>query len=76
MTRASVFRTNRTQAVRLPKEVALPDDVRAVDVTVVGDARILTPVGGAIDFWFDHGVTVTDDFLAERDQGEQERPGL
>ena len=77
MVRASVFRTNRSQAVRLPKEVALPDDVRSVDVLVVGSARVLTPAGGSIDFWFEHGLRVTADFLMERDHPSvQERATL
>ena len=74
--RTTVFRSNRTQAVRLPKAVALHVSVHAVDVSVVGDARVITPAGGAVDYWFDQSVTVTADFLATRDQGEQERPEL
>jgi antitoxin VapB len=77
MTRATVFKNNRSQAVRLPKEVALPDDVRSVEVIVVGSARVLTPVGGSIDYWFEHGLKVTADFLEERDQPTaQERAAL
>lgn len=76
MVRTTVFRNNRTQAVRLPKDVALPDDVRAVDVTAVGNARVIVPSGGAVDYWFDHGTGITVDYLSEREQSEQERPGL
>jgi antitoxin VapB len=76
MVRTTVFRNNRTQAVRLPKDVALPDDVSAVDIMAVGNARVITPAGGAVDFWFDHGTTVSVDFLAEREQPTQERPEL
>lgn len=74
--RTTVFRSNRTQAVRLPKAVALPERVHAVDITVVGEARVITPAGGAVDYWFDRSVTVTADFLSTREQGEQERHGL
>lgn len=77
MARTTVFRNNTTQAVRLPKDVALPAEVREVDVMAVGDARVITPGGGGIDFWFDNGLTVTADFLDDRDQPEdQERAGL
>src|SRR5215207_3239022 len=76
MVRTTVFRNNRTQAVRLPKGVALPDDVSAVEITAVGNARVITPVGGAVDFWFDHGTIVSVDFLAEREQPSQYRPEL
>jgi len=33
MTRFTVFTMNRSPAVRLPKPVALPDDVRQVEIT-------------------------------------------
>ena len=77
LTRTTVFKNNTTQAVRLPKDVALPDDVREVDIVAVGDARVIVPVGRGIDFWFEHGVTVTADFMSEREQPEaQERAAL
>lgn len=68
MVRTTVFRNNTTQAVRLPKAVALPDDTREVEVIAVGDARVIVPVGRSIDYWFDHGQRVTADFLADRCQ--------
>lgn len=75
--RTTVFRNNRTQAVRLPKEVALPDDVSMVDITAVGDVRVIAPAGGTVDFWFQHGTSVTADFLATRDEAPtQERAAL
>ncbi|MBU6488532.1 MAG: AbrB/MazE/SpoVT family DNA-binding domain-containing protein, partial [Burkholderiales bacterium] len=43
MEQGAIFKSNRSQAVRLPKSVALPDDVKRVDVVVVGRTRILTP---------------------------------
>lgn len=77
MKRTTVFQNNKTQAVRLPKEVALPDDVRAVDIVAVGATRIITPAGGGLDYWLEHGLTVSEDFLRDRDQPEaQERAAL
>ena len=76
MVRTTVFRSNRTQAVRLPKDVALPDHVTAVDITAVGNARVITPAGAAVDFWFERGTVVSVDFLAEREQPLQERREL
>ncbi len=67
MEKASVFKTNKSQAVRLPKSVALPDDVKRVDVVAVGRTRIITPEGTSWDEWFD-GERVSEDFMAERDQ--------
>jgi len=76
MEKASVFKTNKSQAVRLPKSVALPDDVKRVDVVAVGRTRIITPEGTSWDEWF-AGETVTDDFMSEREQpAEQEREGF
>lgn len=73
MPQASIFQSNRSQAVRLPKAVALPDDVKRVDVIALGRTRIITPAGEAWDSWFD-GESVTADFMADREQPDhQER---
>lgn len=73
MQRGSVFKSNRSQAVRMPKAVAFPDEVKKVDIVVVGRSRLLTPAGEAWDTWFDDPGS-SDDFLAERDQpADQER---
>lgn len=73
MDQGSVFQSNRSQAVRLPKAAALPDDVKRVDVVSIGRARIITPAGESWDSWFD-GEGVTPDFMSEREQPEdQER---
>ena len=75
-TRTTLFKSNRTQAVRLPQAVAFPDDVREVEIRIVGNSRVITPVGRSWDDYFQRGTRVSDDF--ERgDQGEhQEREGL
>ncbi|EHK71582.1 virulence-assiciated protein MvpT [Pseudomonas psychrotolerans L19] len=76
MDQGAVFQSNRSQAVRLPKAVALPEDVKRVDVVAVGRTRIITPAGESWDSWFE-GEGVTADFMAERDQpAEQEREGF
>ncbi|OWV99856.1 type II toxin-antitoxin system VapB family antitoxin [Rhizobium sp. R693] len=73
MERGAVFQSNRSQAVRLPKAVALPDDVKRVDIVAVGRTRIITPAGEAWDSWFD-GEAATADFMNERGQpASQER---
>lgn len=63
----SVFLSNRSQAVRLPKAVALPDDVKRVEIIAVGRSRIISPTGEAWDAWFDM-LDVSNDFIAERKQ--------
>lgn len=76
MNQGSVFKSNRSQAVRLPKSVAFPDNVKKVDVIVLGNARLLAPAGEAWDSWFD-GSGVSEDFMAERGQpADQERSPL
>lgn len=68
MTTTTVFLNNRTQAVRLPKALAFPGDVHEVEIAVVGDARVIAPVGRGWDHWFAHGARVTDDFCEGREQ--------
>ena len=53
MTQATLFKSNQTQAVRLPKAVAFPDDVKKVEVVVLGKSRLLTPSENLWDDWFD-----------------------
>jgi len=47
----TVFKSNKTQAVRLPKPVALPDFIKKVDIVAVGNTRIITPAGESWDQW-------------------------
>jgi antitoxin VapB len=71
-----VFKSNKTQAVRLPKAVAFDRSVTEVEIIVVGNSRIISPAGESWDLWFD-APGVSDDFMAEREQGaDQERETL
>jgi len=71
MKQSTVFKTNKSQAIRLPKPVALPESVKKVDIVIIGNARLITPVGQAWDSWFE-GEGVSDDFMNERDQPRQQ----
>jgi antitoxin VapB len=73
MTRSTVFTTNRSQAVRLPKAVAFPDDVHLVDIIKVGQSRLVCPVGTRWDDLFASGPRASDDFMSEREQPAPER---
>jgi len=42
-----IFKTNRSQAVRLPKLVAFPERVKLVEIIAVGNKRIIVPKGQA-----------------------------
>ncbi len=73
---STVFMNNRSQAVRLPKAVALPESVKRVSVIALGKSRLITPADSAWDSWFDSAM-VTDDFMEQREQPEtQEREAL
>ena len=72
MEKAAVFKSNRSQAVRMPKSLALPEHIKRVDVIAVGRARLITPVGEAWDSWFD-GQNVTADFMNEREQPNEQK---
>lgn len=65
----TIFRSNKTQAVRLPKDVAFPEGVTEVEIVKVGNSRVISPVGQRWDSFFARPTRPSDDFLAERDQG-------
>lgn len=68
-----VFMSNRSQAVRLPKAVSLPESIKEVDIIALGNKRLITPAGSSWDGWFD-GPTASEDFMAEREQpADQDR---
>jgi antitoxin VapB len=66
MTRSTVFTTNRSQAVRLPKPVAFPASVHQVEITKVGASRVISPAGRRWDEFFASGPRVSKDFLSGR----------
>ena len=72
MARSTVFTTNRSQAVRLPKPVAFPDSVHQVEVTKVGASRVITPAGRRWDEFFTSGPRVSSDFLSRRTEPQVE----
>ncbi len=71
--KTSLFLSNRSQAVRLPKSVAFPDAVHEVVIVADGPRRIIAPADGAWDDFFSApGVD-----LGEREQPPmQERDGF
>jgi len=75
-TQTKVFKSNKTQAVRLPKVVAFDESVTEVEIVAVGNTRIISPAGESWDHWFD-GPSTSDDFMIDREQPEdQERAAL
>jgi antitoxin VapB len=53
MPRTTIFRSNRSQAVRLPKEVAFPPGVHEVAVLRDGARRIIMPADAVWDDFFE-----------------------
>ena len=77
MTISTVFTNNRSQAIRLPADLRLPEDVKKVEVRARGVERIISPVGHSWDQFFLNGPKVSDDFLPERaSQTQPEREAL
>ena len=77
MSIGTVFINNRTQAVRLPLDVRLPEGVHKVEVRVRGNERIIAPVGETWDSFFMNAPAVSDDFMPERaSQHQSERESL
>ena len=71
MSTGSVFVNNRAQAVRLPADSCFPDDVKQVNVRIVGKDRVLSPVDNTWDSFFLSEEHVSDDFMEERAAQEQ-----
>ena len=68
---STVFTNNRTQAVRLPAELRLPETVKKVDVRARGNERIISPIGQTWDSFFLNGPSVSEDFVPTRASQEQ-----
>lgn len=68
MARTTVFTSNRSQAVRLPKAVAFPANVHQVEIIKIGHSRLISPVGKRWDDLFRNGPRATVDFMSERHQ--------
>lgn len=66
MTASTVFINNRSQAIRLPAALRLPDNVKRVDVRARGCERIIAPLGHTWDSFFLDSPAVADDFMAQR----------
>ncbi|NBX06473.1 MAG: antitoxin [Betaproteobacteria bacterium] len=73
MSIGTVFVNNRTQAVRLPLDVRLPEGTQKVEIRARGKERIITPVGQTWDSFFLDPPQVSEDFLPER--ATQHQPG-
>lgn len=69
--KTKIFKNNRSQAVRLPVEVAFPESVSDVEITAIGNKRIILPAGQSWEEWF-ASPGVSSDFMSERKQPEDQ----
>jgi antitoxin VapB len=61
VTRTTLFRSNRSQAVRLSKDVAFPEGVKEVVVLRAGVRRVIVPVNSMWDdFFAEPGLDLPD----------------
>ena len=76
MERGSVFMNNKTQAIRLPKSMRLPDGTKTVDIVRSGRAWMIVPSDQSWAQWF-ADTEVSPDFMEPRAQpADQEREAL
>ncbi len=74
MDHATVFIIDKSQAIRLPKAVALPENVKRVRIIKLGQARLITPADALWDSFFDGPRA---DFMSDLAQlPMQEREGV
>lgn len=74
METVSVFKSNKSQAIRIPKPIAFPESIKQVHLIPEGRGLLIVPEGQLWDSWFDDGDGVSQDFMEHRDQpSPQER---
>jgi antitoxin VapB len=67
MESARIFLNNRTQAVRLPKAVAFPAEVKRVSIVRIGRSRLITPEEISWDTFFE-SEPASSDYMVDREQ--------
>jgi antitoxin VapB len=68
MPRSTVFKNNKTQAIRVPKALAFPDDVKHVEIVKQGDNLLVMPVKKSSWEEFFKLPRIDDDFMNDREQ--------
>ena len=60
-----IFKSNKSQAVRLPKAIAFPESVKEIEIIAIGNKRIISPAGQSWDDWF-NSPGASADFMSNR----------
>jgi antitoxin VapB len=68
--RGKLFKSNRSQAVRIPKDLAFPDTIKDIMIRRSGNTIMITPVENFWDDFFGQGPD--PDFPERFPQGEYE----
>jgi antitoxin VapB len=73
--KTTVFKNNRTQAVRIPKALAFPEGTKEVEIVKHGDGVLVRPKKKLTwDEFFAQGRRTSEDFMADiEDLPPQER---
>lgn len=66
MSRSTVFTNSRSQAIRLPAHLRLPEGVKQVEVRARGCEHIIAPVGQSRDRFFLDDPEAPEDSMPER----------
>ena len=69
MVRTKIFQSNRSQAVRLAKEVAFPEGIEEVTIIKEGARRVIVPTGAVWDDFF----SATGVSFPDRDQPQMQQ---
>lgn len=67
---AAIFKSNRNQAVRIPKDMEFPETVKRVVIRRQGKSLVISPADGFWDDFFDRGPNL--DFPERFPQGVYE----
>ncbi|WOG27910.1 type II toxin-antitoxin system VapB family antitoxin [Endozoicomonas sp. 8E] len=70
--KTTIFKNNRTQAVRIPKEFAFPDNVKHVQIQRQGNTLTISPLDVDWDEFFDN-ITACEDYPDREQPLPQER---
>ncbi len=72
MVQTKVFKSNQSQAVRLPKAVAFSDSVKEVVIVAIGNTRVIAPAEQSWNDWFE-APPASSDFMEERNQPDPQK---
>jgi len=71
MTHSTVLIKDQVQMFPLPEDARFPAGVRRVEVRVIGNDRIISPIESSWESFFRDGKTVSEDFLEDRGSQHQ-----